>query len=169
VPFTVTIPQGERDPSLGEKLREEYPGILAWAVQGCLAWQTGGLNSPAAVREATTNYLDAEDAIGRWLEDCCVLDRGCWTAAGVLSANYQAWCRLTGEREGSQKRFTQQLEARGLQRHRTNRAKGFAGIGLLDVVPDVPGSPIFPVSRAGAQTLNIGQSGTTGTEKKRAQ
>lgn len=68
IPFTVTIPEQERDPSLGEKLRSEYPGILTWAIQGCLAWQQGGLNPPATVRNATADYLASEDAIGRWLE-----------------------------------------------------------------------------------------------------
>ena len=37
VPFTVTIPEQERDPRLTQKLAEELPGILAWAVRGCLA------------------------------------------------------------------------------------------------------------------------------------
>lgn len=30
VPFNVTIPPEERDPNLREKLKEEWPGILAW-------------------------------------------------------------------------------------------------------------------------------------------
>jgi putative DNA primase/helicase len=163
VPFTVTIPEDERDSLLGEKLLAEYPGILAWIIQGCQIWQSNGLNPPAVVREATADYLDAEDAIGRWLEECCVLDRGCWTAATVLFANYQAWCKQTGEREGSQKRFTQQLEARGFERRRTNRAKGFVGISLPeDRVPDVPRLPVFPVSRA--RTCQMDKSGTSGTE-----
>ena len=149
VPFTVTIPENERDPSLGEKLRAEYSGILAWAIQGCLDWQREGLKPPAAVREATTAYLDSEDAIGRWLEEHCITGPRCWMAVGALFADWQAWCEQTGEREGSQKRFTQQLEARGFQRQRTNRAKGFIGIALREnVVPDVPGSPVFTVSRA---------------------
>ena len=149
VPFTVTIPENERDPSLGEKLRAEYSGILAWAIQGCLDWQREGLKPPAVVREATIAYLDSEDAIGRWLEEHCITGPRCWMAVGALFADWQAWCTQTGEREGSQKHFTQQLEARGFQRQRTNRAKGFIGIALReDVVPDVPGSPVFTVSRA---------------------
>lgn len=39
VPFAVTIPEADRDRDLPEKLREELPGILAWAVRGCLDWQ----------------------------------------------------------------------------------------------------------------------------------
>lgn len=170
VPFTVTIPEHERDPSLGEKLRAEFPGILAWAIQGCLNWQKEGLNPPPVVREATADYLAAEDAIGRWLEDRCVLGQGCWTAASALFFDWQTWCNQTGERGFSQKRFTQQLEARGFERARTSRAKGFKGIGLRDgLVPDVPGSPIFPVSRARACTPYIGERGTSGTEQVQAQ
>jgi putative DNA primase/helicase len=165
VPFTVTIPRDERDSSLGEKLRAEYPGILAWAIEGCLAWQRDGLNPPAPVRNATADYLDSEDAIGRWLEERCVPERGNWTAVGALFANWQTWCERAGEREGSQKRFTQQVEAHGFQRERTSRAKGFTGIAIRqDVVPGVPCSPIFPVSRAHARTPYTEQSGTTGIE-----
>ena len=39
IPLDITIPSGERDPKLPEKLRAEWPGILAWAVRGCRKWQ----------------------------------------------------------------------------------------------------------------------------------
>jgi putative DNA primase/helicase len=39
VPFTVTIPAEERDPNLTEELKTEWPGILQWAIRGCLAWR----------------------------------------------------------------------------------------------------------------------------------
>ena len=169
IPFTVTIGEQERDPDLAEKLKTEYPGILQWAIEGCLAWQRDGLNPPDIVRGATSDYLAAEDAIGRWLDDRCVVRQGCWTAAGALFADWQAWCQQTGEHGFSQKRFTQQLEAHGFERARTSRAKGFNGIGLRDgVVPDVPGSTIFPVSRARGCTPYIGESGTSGTHQSGA-
>ena len=63
VPCTVTIPKVEPDSRLSEKLRAEFPGILNWAVQGCLDWQRQGLSAPSAIRDA------AEDSIGRWLEE----------------------------------------------------------------------------------------------------
>jgi putative DNA primase/helicase len=73
IPFTVTIPASERDPDLCEKLKIEYPGILSWIIQGCLAWQREGLNPPACVREATQEYFTDEDAQGSWIRECCVL------------------------------------------------------------------------------------------------
>ena len=45
VPFTVTIPEAEKDKNLPEKLKAESPGILKWAVGGCLDWQRDGLGN----------------------------------------------------------------------------------------------------------------------------
>jgi len=43
IPFEVEIPEKQQDPKLLDKLIEEAPGILAWAVRGCLQWQQSGL------------------------------------------------------------------------------------------------------------------------------
>ena len=65
----MTIPPAERDPGLAEKLNKEWPGILAWAIEGCLEWQRIGLAPPSAVVEATQNYLTEEDAVGRFIAE----------------------------------------------------------------------------------------------------
>lgn len=70
VPWTVKIPPEEKDPQLGPKLTLELPGILRWAVDGCLAWQHDGLQVPAAVLAATRAYRDESDQLGRFLADC---------------------------------------------------------------------------------------------------
>ncbi|MGC0097524.1 phage/plasmid primase, P4 family, partial [Ralstonia pseudosolanacearum] len=64
IPFTVTVPPERRDGRLTEKLLKERDGILAWAIEGCLAWQRQRLDPPACVRSATEEYFDEEDAIG---------------------------------------------------------------------------------------------------------
>jgi putative DNA primase/helicase len=53
VPFTVTIPSERRDPQFSDKLKDEWPGVLAWMIAGCLEWQRSGLAPPAAVTAAT--------------------------------------------------------------------------------------------------------------------
>ena len=151
IPFTVTIGERERDPDLVEKLKTEYPGILQWAIEGCLMWQRDGLNPPDIVRSATSDYLAAEDAIGRWIEDRCSLGEGYWTAGAALFADWQQWSDRTGERPGTQKRFTQALQARGIQSERRGAAgtRGFVGIVLQDDVLTHPThSPVVPVTRA---------------------
>ena len=46
-----------------DKLKDEWPGILAWMVQGCLDWNREGLTEPAAVMEATQEYREQEDLL----------------------------------------------------------------------------------------------------------
>ncbi|HUS53275.1 MAG TPA: phage/plasmid primase, P4 family, partial [Thermohalobaculum sp.] len=74
VPFTVTIPPEKRDPDLAEHLKAEWPAILAWAIEGCLAWQRDGLAPPESVLAATAHYLEGQDAIAAWIDDCCKRD-----------------------------------------------------------------------------------------------
>ena len=73
IPFTITVPPERRDKHLQQKLLAERDGILSWAVQGCLNWQRlGRLDPPQQVVDATEEYFEAEDALGRWLEERCV-------------------------------------------------------------------------------------------------
>ena len=53
IPFGVVIPQGERDQNFGDKLKDEWPGILQWMIDGCLNWQQRGLDPPEAVTKTT--------------------------------------------------------------------------------------------------------------------
>ena len=140
VPFTVTIPEGERDPRLAARLEAEWAGILAWAVEGCLAWQRIGLAPPKAVLDATAEYMEVEDALGRFLEERCEVgakDRvgGADNVASIadLFASWQEWCKAAGEHAGTRKRFSQNLEARGFFRwqHPRTRQRGFRGLRLV--------------------------------------
>jgi putative DNA primase/helicase len=130
IPFSVTIPEAERDKDLVQKLKTEWPGILQWAVEGCLAWQRQGLSSPKVVREATEDYLAAEDAQGRWLEDRCLLGVEYSTSPSTLFADWREWAEMNGEYSGTQKAFSQKLEDRGFQRHRTSAHRLFRGLIL---------------------------------------
>jgi putative DNA primase/helicase len=131
VPFTVTIPAPERDLELGEKLRGEWGGILQWMIEGCLEWQSEGLQVPKAVRDATKDYLASEDLLSRWIEDCCVRLSGKWESATALFRNWRLWCMENQEDPGSQKRFSENLESHGFEPKRTKKARGFNGIGLV--------------------------------------
>jgi putative DNA primase/helicase len=131
VPFTVTIPKNERDPKLTEKLKAEWPGILAWALRGCLEWRQTGLNPPDAVRAATAEYIDAEDSFAAWLEECTQPCSGtAFESYAELFASWKQWAERASEEVGSQKRFSETLQARGYARERSNKTRGFKGIQL---------------------------------------
>jgi putative DNA primase/helicase len=133
IPFTVTIPEAKRDPELAAKLKPEWPAILRWAIDGCIAWQREGLNPPDTVRTATDEYLEGEDAIALWLEDCCETDDpNAWAPSGSLFASWKAWAERTGEYTGTQRRFGQVLQERGYEQKRgTSGIRGYVGIRLL--------------------------------------
>ncbi|MGA7346531.1 MAG: phage/plasmid primase, P4 family [Pseudolabrys sp.] len=73
IPFTITIPPSERDELLPEKLKAELPGILAWMIRGCTDWLERGLSPPQMVT-TTAAYLESEDAVAAWIEDCAARD-----------------------------------------------------------------------------------------------
>ena len=60
-PFTVTIPEAERDQELSAKLKAEWSGILRWMIDGCLMWQHDGLKPPKVVTAATESYVESQD------------------------------------------------------------------------------------------------------------
>lgn len=111
-PFAVTIPPEQRDKDLPTKLMAEGPGILAWMIAGCVAWQKEGLKAPGAVTNPTKDYLDAEDALGLWFAECCVLDRTCGELTSLLYESFKRWSEAAGEHHRSMRKFSLALEAR---------------------------------------------------------
>ena len=70
IPFAAKIAREEIDRNLPEKLRKEFPGILAWAVRGCRRWQRDGkLVEPTAVSQASGTWLRAADHVKRFVEE----------------------------------------------------------------------------------------------------
>jgi putative DNA primase/helicase len=125
VPFTVTIPVGERDPQLGAKLRAEATGILTWLVEGCLAWQAEGLNEPAEVSGATREYRAESDAVAQFLEECCAREAGARATVELAFVAYRSWCEAYGERALSKVKFGKELERRGFAKGRTGKEGWF--------------------------------------------
>ena len=88
IPFDVQIPEGEKDPELLKKLLQEMPGILNWAIKGCLEWQKNGLGVPTSVTQATCEYREEEDVIGEFVAERCVCEGR--VERGQLYAAYKA-------------------------------------------------------------------------------
>jgi putative DNA primase/helicase len=130
IPFIVTIPPAERDKDLPEKLKPEWPGILNWALQGCLEWQKIGLAPPAAVREASDAYFAEEDLISAWIVECCAVDRAYSESSGALYRSWKKWAEDAGEYAGSNKAFSKTLDERGFRHKHERDGAMFYGIAL---------------------------------------
>ena len=131
VPFTVTIPPAERDPGLADKLKAEWGGILQWAIEGCLQWQRNGLAPPAAVRDATADYLAEEDAFSQWITDCCRTGRQHWGIGERLWSSWRAWAERSNERSGARKAFAEAMKNHGFEPSKSQHVRGYDGIDLI--------------------------------------
>src|ERR1039458_529549 len=137
IPFTVTIPVKERDLDLAEKLKAEWPGILQWAIDGTLEWRRVGLQPPAAVQNATADYLQSEDDILSWVADCCVEEPPARTGSTDLYLSWKDCAARPGRvgGAGSQKEFSQALEAKGFIKEKTRTIAVFLGLRLAEKDP----------------------------------
>lgn len=122
IPFDVKIPEARQDKRLTEKLVAEWPGILAWAVRGCLDWQQRqcDLELPEAVRQATEAYKDESDHVGDFISECCVD----WRKHEVQKMRvpkertytaYCIWCKDVGEEALSRRSFSTRMRSHGFE------------------------------------------------------
>jgi phage/plasmid-associated DNA primase len=94
VPFVQTFATPDRD--LSARLKAEAGGILRWAIEGCQQWQAHGLSAPESVRAATSDYLEEQDVVREWLEECTEPSPGSFTANPDLWASWQQWANARG-------------------------------------------------------------------------
>lgn len=133
IPFTKTFIKEKADNRLGEKLRAEAPGILAWLVQGCLEWRKRGLAPvPECIRHATGGYMKESDTIMSFLEECCVEGEDLEIRAGQLYNAFREW--MKGERRiPSQVVFGHRMSAKFTKKEKA-RGYYYEGLGLRSAV-----------------------------------
>ncbi|CAO4178293.1 hypothetical protein CLBKND_03182 [Methylorubrum aminovorans] len=130
IPFEVQIPEGERDDMLVEKLRAEWPGILAWAVSGCRAWQRDGLNAPEAVKRGTAGWRRKADHLPKFCTEELVPAEGNLITSHDLYQRYQGWCEQHGEKPLDMRKFKNALDGRDLTHKRTRTGSVWVGVKL---------------------------------------
>jgi putative DNA primase/helicase len=130
------VPERRRDHNLKEKLLQELPGILNFAIAGCLEWQRVGLREPRGVSSATEAYLNDNDILGRFIDECCVLDSKAKTGVRLLYRHYEAWATQSGQHPLSEVRFSDKLVQREHRKIKTKHGMALAGIRLKDAPTD---------------------------------
>ena len=92
IPLTRTFSAEQQDKDLGIKLTAELPGILNWAIQGCLEWQQQGLNPPQVVLDQVNAYKIEMDSIAQFVEQECSLAAEAKYPASRLYEDYRHYC-----------------------------------------------------------------------------
>jgi P4 family phage/plasmid primase-like protien len=173
IPFTVVIPEAERKPKheVQAMFAAELPGILAWAVQGAVAWYRQGLGTAAAITDANAAYRTDMDILAPWIADCCVEGPHCTAAAKALRESYEAWCAANGTTPVNGQTFGRRLTGRKYTQGRTNTARSWTGIGLKSDDPP-PVQPPFPppeddTTKNGPSDVVTDSDGLSGTSLMR--
>jgi putative DNA primase/helicase len=128
VPWPIVIPEAERDRTLGDRLRLEADAVLAWLVAGYRDWAAHGLGEPDAVTQATANYRDGSDPLGRFLADKCMTHGE--IKSSDLFAAWQKWCASEGEESGTNKALSEELENKGFDKKRAATGIFWKGLNL---------------------------------------
>lgn len=144
IPFNLSLPAHKRDKRLPEKLSLEMPGILNWAIEGCMKWQQDGLKEPKVVAEATGKYKDDMDILAPFLDEVCYVEEreneSIMIEAKELYNTYERWCFNSGERSLGNRSFYRMLETKGFGKTKGTGNKTFlTGITLNERKPVTKG------------------------------
>ena len=130
IPFAVKIPADKIDRSLRWKLMREYPGILAWAVEGALAWQREGLGpTPECVRSAVADYRNEMDVFTAFLNECTQPSGE--VSSGDLYRAYVDWARDSNEYVMSATKFGRECGKRFECKRSNQVRKVIEGVSLM--------------------------------------
>lgn len=130
-PFPATLPPERVITNYGSLLVERCgPIILRWIVEGAKMFYTAGckLVKPDAVLEATNAYLEGEDWLKAFLEECCEVGAGYAVQSGKLRERYKSHCESNREFERDARDFSNAMEERGFEKKHT--MKGTVWFGL---------------------------------------
>ena len=139
VHWGVTIPKEERELGLAQRLiREELPGVLAWAVRGAVLWSDRGLSAPASARHDIESYREEVDAFGDFLREHTLRSTDdVQTPVPDLYFAYRSWVFATSSAKPmSQGAFVSVMKERGYN-HTRKPKSAFVGVTVNKVQEEV--------------------------------
>lgn len=146
IPFKRFFAPHERDHDLDSKLAAEVKGIAAWAVRGAVEWFANGLQDPAVISDATTEYRETSDALAGFFPGVLVKDDAARMDGADAYTAYRDWCEAEGlpqKEVWSRRAFYEAMGERGIQRVRVSRGMALVGIRPADAEPKATGPGIF--------------------------
>jgi len=122
---------GREDRGLEERLAQDLPAVLAWAVNGWTDYQRlGCLHPPESVTAATASYRVTNDHLAQFIEDRCLLNPDMHVMSSALWSEWEAWCHASGIRPGTNRTLKADLESHGIVHERSMHGIRYRGIGL---------------------------------------
>lgn len=137
IPFDHPFEGDKRDFDLIDKLKPELPGILNWAIEGCLKWQKleHGLQNPETIETLNQAYRDDFNPFTQFLSDQCVLHSDVYCGASDFYKRYVSWCKEQDEKPIGKTKVAEQLRAMGINKRKPTsgiRQQTYFGVELLN-------------------------------------
>ena len=112
VTFDRHFSNSEQDKHLKERLAqpENISGIFNWCLQGVREYREHGLNPPATVLHATSEYAGSQDKTQQYLDDTFEPCEGHNIPVSKAYRLYEAWCADNGLQAFGKQRFIEELK-----------------------------------------------------------
>lgn len=126
-----SMPPEERNPEIKERIKDEGPGILVWALEGLARLRDRGrFDVPDAVEDATARFKENNDVPALFVADRCVIEKDAREKAGELYKEYKFWCEENGHRPQSSTRLSDDWQRLGFERKRIKGSTYYRGVRL---------------------------------------
>ena len=141
IPFLHEIPEERQDRDLKRVLCDPKisgPAIAAWAVEGCLMWQSDGLAVPEAVKQSTAEYRSEMNPVNDFIDQRCEINLynpEFQESSADLWDAYQRWAEENGIKYPVKRiEFGKHLKIYGLEpvRFSGERTRVWRGVRLND-------------------------------------
>jgi putative DNA primase/helicase len=128
IPFT--FKPKTPDEELFNRLRPEWPAVLAWMVDGAHDWYTEGLGErPRVVERETSEYFEEQNPTQAWLEEDCLAGPNFSDTSKQLYADWEHWAKENGEEHRTKDWLIKTLKQQhGCQSRKVNGQRGLNGI-----------------------------------------
>lgn len=141
IEFPNSRPEHLQDKNLENRLAND-PALLTWMIYGTLDYLERGLQEPAHITAATTEYAHDEDTLAQFLEDRyytspALANTGAYVPTADLLAAYKDWGRANGHRiDVTQAMLSRNMKTQfgienKVQRHNGKPTRVYVGVAPL--------------------------------------
>jgi len=133
IEWGVQIPRERQDSGLPARLRQEFPGILNWIIQGSMDQIAQGLRPPQSIQVATAEFRSESDTFGDFINSMTIVDGPSTYPPSSISKRdlfdlYNSYCedqRIMPLHRHNLRRFNQRIASRGFRSHRGTAGREF--------------------------------------------
>jgi len=124
--------EADADPGLKRRLsrHDVLRYVLWWMIQGAVSYERHGLPEPACVADATAEWKQAQDPVGRFLSERTRCERGARTPRTAIYETYLSWCRKEDTKPFTAGAFYETLEEHRVRQKIVRGTRMLADIAL---------------------------------------